>query len=101
MPMEIQPTETSAMIYYVMGLYSQLSLLLLERNSLSLSRLFEDALEVEENIHASRRIREQVDFENLHLLEPTECQYSSDFEQEGNDYEEDSEQQQAGEFILN
>lgn len=101
MPMKIQPTETAAMIYYVMGLHSQLFLLLLEINSSSLSRLFEDALEVEENIYASRRIWEHIDFENLHLLEPTECQYSSDFEQEGNNYEADSEQQQAGDFILN
>jgi hypothetical protein len=38
--------------------------------------LFEDALEVEENICASRRIPEQVDVENHYLLEPVECQYS-------------------------
>jgi hypothetical protein len=61
--------------------------------------LFEDALEVEENICASRRIREQVDFENMHVLEPSECQYSSYFEQESKEYKEDLEQQQAGEFI--
>jgi hypothetical protein len=45
------------MIYYVKGLHSQLALLLLEINSSSLSRLFEDALEVDENIYASKRIR--------------------------------------------
>jgi hypothetical protein len=64
MPLEIRPTETTAMIYYVMGLHSKLALLLLERKSSSLSSLFEDALEVEENIYASRKIQEQVDFEN-------------------------------------
>jgi hypothetical protein len=46
--------------------------------------LFEDAQGVEENTHASRRIREQVDFENLHAHEKTRCQYVSEFEQEGN-----------------
>ena len=56
MPLEIRPTETAAMIYYVMGLHSKLALLLLERKSSSLSIIFEDALEVEENICASRRI---------------------------------------------
>jgi hypothetical protein len=99
MPLEIRPTETAAMIYYVMGLQSKLSLLLLERKSLSLNILFEDALEVEENICASRRIPEQVDFENHHLPEPTECQYSSESEQEGSEYETDMEQQPEGEYI--
>jgi hypothetical protein len=97
MPLEIRPTEKDAMIYYVMGLHSELALFLLERKSSSLKILFEDALEIEENIIVSRRIREQADFENLHLLEPAECQYNSDFEQEGNDYEAVLEQQQAAE----
>ena len=70
MPLEIRPIETAASIYYVMGLHSKLALLLLERKYSSLSIMFEDALEVEENICASRRIREQLDFENHHLPEP-------------------------------
>ena len=80
MPLEIQPIETVAMIYYAMGLHSKLALLLLERKYSSLSILFEDALEVEENICASRRIPEQFDFENHHLPEPDKHQYDSDFE---------------------
>jgi hypothetical protein len=44
------------MIYYVMGLHSELALLLLERKSSSLKQLFEDAEGVEENIRASRWI---------------------------------------------
>ena len=87
MPLEIRPTETAAMIYYLMGLHSKLSLLLLERKSLSLSILFEDALEVEENIHASRRIPEQFDFE------PDKHQYESYFEQEDYKFEADLGQQ--------
>jgi hypothetical protein len=57
MPLEIRPTEIVAMIYYVMGLHSKL-VLLLERKTSSLRSLFEDALEVEENIYASRKIQE-------------------------------------------
>jgi hypothetical protein len=39
MPLEVRPTETAAMVYYVMGLHSELSLLLLERKSSSLRQL--------------------------------------------------------------
>ena len=100
MPLEIQTIETAAIIYYVMGLHSKLALLLLERKSSSLSILFEDALEVEENICASRKIPEQFDFENHHLPELDKHQYESYFEQE--DYESEAylEQQQACELLL-
>jgi hypothetical protein len=54
--------------------------------------LFEDAQGVEENIRVSRRIREWVEFENLHAHEKAECQYISDFEQEGNEGKADLEQ---------
>jgi hypothetical protein len=63
-----------------MAQYSELVLFLLERKSSSLTSLFEDAQEVEENMCASRRTREQADFENPHLPEPTECRYGSDFD---------------------
>jgi hypothetical protein len=53
MPLEVKPTQTTAMIYYVMSLHLDLLLLLLERESSSLTQLFEDAQEVEENIHLS------------------------------------------------
>jgi hypothetical protein len=56
MTLKIHPTEIAAMIYYVMGLHSEISLLLLERKSSSLRSLFEDAQGVEENIRTSRRI---------------------------------------------
>jgi hypothetical protein len=73
MPLEIHPTETTSMIYYVMSLHSELALLLLERISSSLRSLFEDAQEVEENIHASRSIQEQAEFEDLYTQELKEC----------------------------
>ena len=57
--------------------------------------MFEYALEVEENICASRRILEQLDFENHHLPEPDKYQYDSDFEQEDYESEAYSKQQQA------
>ena len=82
------------MIYYVKGLHSQLALLLLEINYSSLSRLFEDALEVDENIYASRRIRKQYDFENQHVLEPTKGQCVSEFTLEDNGCKTVLEQQQ-------
>jgi hypothetical protein len=80
MPLEIRPRETVAMIYYVMSLHSQLALLLLERNSSSLRSLFEDAQEVEENIHASRRIREWAYSENMQAHKQVNCQYISNFQ---------------------
>jgi hypothetical protein len=56
MPLEIRPTEITAMVYYVMAQHSELVLLLLERKSSSLACLFEDAQEIEENICASKRV---------------------------------------------
>jgi hypothetical protein len=50
MPVEIRPTETVAMVYYVMAQHSELVLLLRERKSTSLSQLFMDVEEVEENL---------------------------------------------------
>jgi hypothetical protein len=50
MPIEIRPTKTAAMVYYVMAQHSDLVLLLRERKSTSLSQLFMDVEEVEENL---------------------------------------------------
>jgi hypothetical protein len=52
MPIEIRPTDTAAMVYYVMDQHSELVLLLRERKSTYLSQLFMDAEEVEENLQA-------------------------------------------------
>ena len=87
------------MVYYVMDQNSKLVLVLLERKSSSLTCLFEDAQEVEENIRASRRIQEQVCFENLHAYEQASCQCISDFEQEDSEYEADLEQHQEYEYV--
>jgi hypothetical protein len=80
MPLEIRPSEKAAMIHYVMCLHSKLAFLLLERESSSLTQLFGDAQEVEENIHVSRWIRMQADFENLQTYEQEDCEYISDSE---------------------
>jgi hypothetical protein len=69
MPLEIWPTEITAMVYYVMAQHSELVLLLLERKSSSLRCLFEDATEIEENIRASKSIQDPVYFEDLHAHE--------------------------------
>jgi hypothetical protein len=100
MPLEVRPTETAAMIYYVMGLHSDLVLLLLERKSSSLTQLFEDAQEVEENIHLSRRIRDRDFLENLQVHEQAECQYTSDSEHESYELETVLEQQRVCELFL-
>jgi hypothetical protein len=100
MPLEVRPTETTAMIYYVMGLHSDLVLLLLERKSSSLTQLFEDAQEVEENIHLSRRIRDRDFLENLQVHEQAECQYTSDSEHESYELETVLEQQRVCELFL-
>jgi hypothetical protein len=79
MPVEIRPSETAAMVYYVMAQHSELVLLLRERKYSSLKCLFEDVEEVEENIHASKKIRDRVYFENLHAQDEQQedCQYIS------------------------
>jgi hypothetical protein len=48
--LEIRPTETISMVYYVMAQHLELVLLLRERKSTSLSQLFVDVEEVEENL---------------------------------------------------
>jgi hypothetical protein len=59
MPVEIRPTETAAMVYYVMNQHLELVLHLRERKSTSLSQLFMDDGEVEENLQACGRIQSQ------------------------------------------
>jgi hypothetical protein len=82
MPLEIRPSEATSMVYYVMAQHSELVLLLRERKSSSLRHLFEDAEEVEKNIQACKRIREQTYFENMHAHEQQkECKYESDLGQ--------------------
>jgi hypothetical protein len=60
MPMEIRPTKTTAMVYYVMAQHPELVLIPRERKYSSLRHLFEDAEEVEENIRASRGVHMQA-----------------------------------------
>jgi hypothetical protein len=69
------------MVYYVMAQHPDLVLLLRERKYSSLRHLFEDAEEVEENIRACKRIRDQAYFENMHAHEQQEdCEYDLDLE---------------------
>jgi hypothetical protein len=57
------------MVYYVIAQNSDLVFLQRERKYSSLRQLFEDCEEVEENILACRRIRDQAFFKNLHAHE--------------------------------
>jgi hypothetical protein len=98
MPMEIIPTEIVAMVYYVMAQHPYLVLLLRERKYSSLRHLFEDDLEVEENIGASKWVHRQAYLENLHVHEQEDCKSISYYEQEDSVYESDLEQQQGSRY---
>jgi hypothetical protein len=64
-----------------MAQHLDLVLLLRERKYSSLRHLFEDSKEVEENIQACKRIRDQAYFENRHAHEKQEdCEYDLDLE---------------------
>jgi hypothetical protein len=90
MPVEIRPTETAAMVYYIMAQHLELVFLLRERKSSSLIHLFEDAIEVEENIRASRWTHKQAD---LHIQEEENYQSVSESEQGYSNYGSDLEQE--------
>ena len=59
MPMEVQPLENTAKIYYVATFPPELSLLLLERKSTTLQHMFVDCLEVVENLKMSKNLSYQ------------------------------------------
>ena len=100
MPMEIRPTETVAMVYYVMDQHPELVLLLRERKYSSLRHLFEDVEEVEENIRASEGGHMQSYLGKFHVPKEEDCQHVSDSEQEDSDYESELEQQQGKETAV-
>ena len=52
---EIQPLENTAKLYYATNFPPQLSLLLLERKSITLQHMFIDCLEVEDNVSLSKK----------------------------------------------
>ena len=54
MTVEIRPTKIVAMVYYVMTQHLELILLPRERKYSLLRHLFEDVVEVEENIRSSK-----------------------------------------------
>jgi hypothetical protein len=83
MLVEIRPTETSAMVYYIMAHHLEIVLLMRERKSSSLIHLFEDVKEVEENIRDSRWVHKK---ENVHIQEEEDCQSISDFDQGYSNY---------------
>ena len=60
--------------------------------------MFQDVVEVEENIRASKWVHRHAYLENLHVHEQEDCQFVSDFEQEDSEYESDMEQQQGSKY---
>jgi hypothetical protein len=95
MPMEIRPSETSTMVYYIMTQHLELVFLLRERKSSSLIHLFEYAIEVEENIRASRWVHKH---DNVHIQEEEDCQSVSDSEQGYINYGSDLEQEPGSKY---
>jgi hypothetical protein len=57
-----------------MAQHPKLVILLRERKSSSLIHLFEDVVEVEEKIRASKWVHRQAYLENLHVHEQEDCQ---------------------------
>ena len=60
-PTEIKPTETSAKLTYANSFDHEFSLLLRERKSVSLQNMQNAALEVESNILASNKLKEETE----------------------------------------
>ena len=59
MPKKIQPLENAAKIHYATTFPPELSLLLLEMNSVTLQHMFVDCLEVEGNVQMSKKLSNQ------------------------------------------
>ena len=74
MPKEIQPLENTAKLYYATTFPPELSLILLERKSVTLQHMFIDCLEVEDNLRMYKRILDQESGDKiekkLELIEP-------------------------------
>jgi hypothetical protein len=56
LPKEVQPPKVATMVHYVTTFQSNLSFLLMERKSMSLQQMFNNAQEVEDNIQACKQI---------------------------------------------
>ena len=65
MPKEIQPLEGAAKLHYASIFPPKFSLLLLERRSITLQRMFVDPLEVEDNIRMSRNFLDQDSYDKM------------------------------------
>ena len=59
MPKEIQPLKNTTKIYYATTFPPELSLLLLERKSVTLYHMFIDCLVVEDNLRVTKKISDQ------------------------------------------
>ena len=59
MPKGIQPLENAAKIHYAPAFHPEMSLLLMERKSVTLKHMFMDCLEVEDNLRMSTIFSDQ------------------------------------------
>jgi hypothetical protein len=70
LPKEVQPPEAAAMLHYVTTFQSDLSFLLMERNSMYFQHMFNNAHEVEDNIQACKELQNQILDEKLKAEKP-------------------------------
>jgi hypothetical protein len=70
LPKEVQPPEVVSMLHYVTTFQSDLSFLLMERKSMSLQQMFNNAQEVADNIQACKELQNQILDEKLKAEEP-------------------------------
>ena len=70
-PADIKPSPGAAKIHYVDAFDNDFALLLRERNSNTLAAMFTDALEVEANMMACRKIKPRVEVDKRKSREET------------------------------
>ena len=68
-PVDIKPLVGAPKLHYVDSFDSDFALLLRERKSVSIIVMFKDALEVEDNMMASREIKQKVEIDKRKLRE--------------------------------
>ena len=71
-PKEIQPLEAAARLCYATTFQSYLALFFMERRSVTLHQMFDDAQEIEENFHACQKLPKQILDKNVGIVKDNE-----------------------------
>ena len=70
LPKEVQPPGVAAMLHYVTTFQSDLYFLMMERKSMSLQQMFNNAQDFADNIQACKKLKNQFFDEELKAEEP-------------------------------